>query len=105
MNQPLVPAANPTDLTAILPPELSEEIFELVASHSWADLAACRLVSSTWLHHSNPFLITTAVVAERSEALKKLDELLAHPYFRYQVTTLVCDASTFDKNVATSYDI
>jgi hypothetical protein len=48
--------------------------------------------------------VTTAVVAERPEALQKLDELLAHPYLRSQVKTLVWDASTYDKNVATSYD-
>jgi hypothetical protein len=50
-------------------------------------------------------LITTAVVAERPEALQKLQELFEHPYFRYQVTTLIWDASTYDKNVATSYDV
>jgi hypothetical protein len=104
MAQPLVPTANPTDPTAALPSELSTKIFKLVALHSSADLAACRLVSSAWRQHSDPFLITTAVVAERPKALQKLDELLAHPYFRTQIKTLVWDASTYNEYLATSYD-
>jgi hypothetical protein len=104
MAQPLVPTANPTDPTAALPSELSTKIFKLVALHSSADLAACRLVSSAQRQHSDPFLITAAVVAERPKALQKLDELLAHPYFRTQIKTLVWDASTYNEYLATSYD-
>jgi hypothetical protein len=61
-------------------------------------------VSSAWRQHSDPFLITIAVVAGRPKALQKLDELLAHPYFRTQIKTLVWDASTYNEYLATSYD-
>lgn len=90
---------------ADFPEELGALVFSMVAAESLEDLASCRLVNSDWHRHSSPFLVTTAVVAERPQALKKLRELLRHPYFRQHVRTLIWDASVYEREIATSYPL
>lgn len=84
------------------PSELGTLLFGLVAAESWADIAACRVVSRSWAQHSSPFLVKTAVVAERPRAIAKLCQIMEHPYFRNYVTTLIWDASWYVAQIANS---
>ena len=73
-----------------LPPELLIRVFDFLSyDRPHVDIANSRLVSKRFHALSSPFLITTAVIANRLDTLQKLRELLEHPYFSKHVTRLV----------------
>ncbi|KAM0706120.1 hypothetical protein Q7P35_006669 [Cladosporium inversicolor] len=79
-----------------LPPELLTRVFDsLSCDRPHVDTANSRLVSKLFHALSSPFLINTAVIANRLDTLAKLRELLDHPYFSKHVTRLVWDASRY----------
>lgn len=85
-----------------LPPELLSKIFCYLADRPHVDVANLRLVCRSFVPISSPFLITTAVVADRLDTLEKLQTLLRHPYFSKYITHLVYDVSTYDETLATN---
>ncbi|KAM0721555.1 hypothetical protein Q7P37_002480 [Cladosporium fusiforme] len=92
--------ANAKSPIATLPPELLSRIFSYINAPPRIDvktIASCRLVCKNFLELSSPFLITTVVIAERLSELKKLREVMEHPYFHKHVTHLIWDASTYEE--------
>jgi hypothetical protein len=79
-----------------LPEELLTRAFDfLFCDRPHLDIASSRLVSKRFQALSSPFLINTAVIANRLDTLAKLRELLDHPYFSKHVTRLVWDAGKY----------
>lgn len=87
-----------------LPPELSSRIFEFVSASSQKHIANCRLVSLEFRTICSPYLITTVVVANRLETLRKFVEVMEDPYFSKHVTHLIWDASWYEEDVAQRYE-
>lgn len=88
-----------------LPPELLTRVFASVPfDRSHVDIANSRLVCRRFHALSSPFLINTAVIANRFDTLAKLRDLLDHPYFSKHVTRLVWDASSYDSGPAESFE-
>jgi hypothetical protein len=88
----------------LLPPELTKRIFDHAFAGRSPDVARCRL-SCQHLHIlTSPYLIRTVVVAERLDALRKLREVMLHPYFSQHVTHVIWDASYYDARIATEYN-
>lgn len=98
-------ASQPPGLSMILelPPELLSHVFSLL-SGTRANIASCRLVCNTFKELSSPFLITTVVFAKRIKVIKRVIELLDHPYFSRHVTELLYDASSYDQEIAYQWD-
>lgn len=84
-----------------LPPELLTLVFSFLSfDRSHVDIANSRLVCRRFRALSSPFLIDTAVIADRPQALHKLQQVLDHPFFSKHVTRLVWDASRYDHRTA-----
>lgn len=86
-----------------LPIELTTRILDYAFVGRSPDVAQCRLACQELYTLCSPYLIRTVVVAERINALRKLREVLVHPYFSQHVTTLVWDASYCEAQIATEY--
>jgi hypothetical protein len=86
-----------------LPIELNKRIFDYLFVGRSPDVAKCRLACQELHELCSSYLITTVVVAERLNALRKLREILVHPYFSQHVTTIVWDASYYVAELATDY--
>jgi hypothetical protein len=88
-----------------LPEELLTRVFEFLSyDRPHIDITNSRLVSKRLHALSSPFLINTAVIANRLDTLAKLRELLDHPYFSKHVTRLVWDASPYHEIPAESFE-
>ncbi|KAK0927200.1 hypothetical protein LTR29_017690, partial [Friedmanniomyces endolithicus] len=85
-----------------LPPELLARIFSYVFAEFPNDIAACRLVNRSFKQNGSRFLLSRVVFALRLKAITKLREVLKHPYFRFHVTELVCDGSSYAEATAMS---
>jgi hypothetical protein len=79
-----------------LPEELANQIFGFVTGERSLASPNCCLVSRDFFILRSPYLVTTAVVALRKKTLRKLQEVMDHPYFRKHVTHLVWDISAFE---------
>ena len=88
-----------------LPAELATRILEYVFAGRSRDVAQCRLVCQDLYTLSSPYLIRTVVVAERLPALRKLREVILHPYFSKHVTHLIWDASYYESGIATDFHL
>lgn len=86
-----------------LPIELNTRILDYAFVERSPDVAQCRLACQELHTLCSPYLIRTVVVAERMNALRKLREVLSHPFFSQHVTTLVWDASYYETQLATEY--
>lgn len=86
-----------------LPEELNTKIFDFTFGERSRDVSNCRLACQDLFALCSPYLIRTAVVAERINALRKLREVSSHPFFSQHVTTLVWDASYYETQLATEY--
>lgn len=86
-----------------LPAELATRTLDLAFAGRSRDVASCRLACQALHTLCSPYLIRTVVVAERLEALRKLREVMQHPYFSNYVTHLVWDASYYEYALATDY--
>ena len=91
------------DLFSSLPAELLDRIFSSL-DHDRRTISHCRLVCSALKESSSPYLITRVVFARRLKALEKIDEVVAHPYFRKYITELFFDASWYDKVLAENWE-
>lgn len=81
-------------ITRVLPAELLSEIFYRL-SFDRRDISACRLACRDFHTLSSPYLITYAVWSSRPPALKKLQQLLDHGYFKKYIRELVVDISVY----------
>ena len=86
-----------------LPIELNTRVLDYAFVRRSPDIAHCRLACQNLYTLCSPYLIRTVVVAERMDALRKLREVLSHPFFSQHVTTLVWDASCYETQIATDY--
>lgn len=88
-----------------LPAELATRILDFRFAGRSPDVAPCRLVCQDLYILSSPYLIRTVVVAERLPALRKLREVMQHPYFGKYATHIIWDASYYDSRIATDYHL
>ena len=77
--------------------ELNDHIFGLLSAERSRAIPQCRLVCQDLHAICSPHLIRIAVVADRPEALQKLEQLTQHPFFSKHVTHLLWDASCYDE--------
>lgn len=84
--------------------ELSTRNFDCAFVGRSPDVAKCRLACQALHTLCSPYLIRTVVVAEPLNSLRKLREVLLHPYFSQHVTTLIWDASYYEADIATDYN-
>lgn len=97
--------SQPGQTPPVLSPEILSRVFGAVAAERrHNDIASIRLASSQFRNLASPFLITTVVIADRSDALKKLREVIAHPYFSKYVTHLLWDASAYQEYLVDGLD-
>lgn len=87
-----------------LPAEVITQTLEYVFAGRSRHAGSCRLVCQSLHNLSSPYLLRTVVVAQRLDALRKLREVVDHPYFSKHVTTLIWDASYYDAGRATEYN-
>ena len=87
-----------------LPPELTKRIFDHAFAGRSPDVASCRLACQELHILASPYLINSVVIAERLDALRKVREIMLHPYFSQHVTHLIWDASYYSDEVANQYD-
>lgn len=88
-----------------LPAELTTQILEYAFAGRTRYAGNCRLVCQSLYNMSSPYLLSTVVVAERMDALRKLRKVMDHSYFSRHVTIMIWDASYYDKSCATDYAV
>lgn len=112
-NESSGPSVSDTDLESLaqddsailrLPPELLTRVFAYLGAVERSDVSAARLVCRSFHQLSSPFLITTVTFAKRLDTVKRLREVLEHPYFSKHVTTLIWDASRYEGRVADDWN-
>lgn len=106
MSQSVAERLEPTPRTHVdaLPVELLSRVFASLSSdRCHTEITSCRLVSRQWRALSSPFVITTVVIADRIDAIRKVREVVEHPYFSRHVTHLLWDSSVYQSDVAFSF--
>ncbi|KAK5107065.1 hypothetical protein LTR62_001883 [Meristemomyces frigidus] len=91
-------------ILSALPHEVLDRIFSFLSEDKYG-VRTCRLVCHSFKLLSSPYLITRVVFARRLKTIARLSEVVEHDYFHKYVTELIYDASSYEKYLATEWEI